>query len=111
MQTTEIKRRQQFTKQERVSLLDELSMSNMTISRFAELKGIHPVTIHQWKRNMSSSQNRTQPTEDIQEIQAEVKELKSENENLKKALADMAIENQISKAHNTVLKKNTRINS
>ncbi len=58
MQTTEIKRRQQFTEQERVSLLDELSMSNMTISRFAELKEIHPVTIHQWKRNMSSSQKK-----------------------------------------------------
>ena len=105
MQTIEIKRRQRFTKQERVNILDELSMSNLSITRFAQLKGLHPVTIHQWKRAMVSTRNQSQSNEDHNEILAENESLKSELDNLKKALADMAVENQIQKAYNQVLKK------
>jgi transposase-like protein len=105
MQSTEIRRRQQFTQQQRINLLDELSIGNLTITQFAESKGIHPVTIHQWKRKMSSIQKHSQPNEDLNDSQLEVQRLSSEVENLKKALADMAIENQIQKAHNQVLKK------
>ena len=105
MQSTGIKSRQQFTKQERINILEELSMSSMSISRFAEAKGIHPVTIHQWKRKMSSNQNKPESNEDIKEAKQEIERLNLENENLKKALADMAIDNQIYKAHTQVLKK------
>jgi transposase-like protein len=86
-------------------------MSNLTVTRFAETKGIHPVTIHQWKRKMSSINKNSQPNEDLKDAQLEVQELSTQVENLKKALADMAIENQIHKAHNQVLKKSTRISS
>ena len=105
MQTTEIKRRSHFTQQQRVNLLDELSISNLSITQFAESKGIHPVTIHQWKRKMSSINQNSQPNDDLKDSQLEVQELSTQVENLKKALADMAIENQIHKAHNQVLKK------
>ena len=105
MQTTEIKRRPNFTQQQRINILEELSMSNLSIIQFAESKGIHPVTIHQWKRKMSSTNKNSQPSEDLKDAQLEVQELNSQVENLKKALADMAIENQIHKAHNQVLKK------
>ena len=105
MQTTEIKRRSHFTQAERIKVLDELSISNLSVTKFAEWIGIHPVTIHQWKRKMSSTNNNTNSNEDVKEILSENEKLKIENENLKKALADMAIDNQIHKAHNQVLKK------
>jgi len=105
MQDTEIKRRATFSQQQKINLLDELSISNLTITQFAESKGIHPVTIHQWKRKMSSNNKNSQQHEDLKEAQLEVQELNTQVENLKKALADMAIENQIHKAHNQVLKK------
>ena len=105
MQSTEIKRRAHFTQQQRINLLDELSISNLTITQFAESKGLHPVTIHQWIRKMSSSKNIVNSNENMEEAQSEIQRLNSEVDNLKKALADMAIENQIHKAHNQVLKK------
>lgn len=105
MQNTEIRRRKHFTQEQRINLLDELSISNLTITQFAESKGLHPVTVHQWKRKMSSDNKGSLPNKDLKEAQLEVQELNTQVENLKKALADMAIENQIHKAHNQVLKK------
>ena len=54
---------------------------------------------------MSAFNKNSQPNDDLKDSQLEVQELNTQVENLKKALADMAIENQIHKAHNQVLKK------
>ncbi len=107
MQTIEIRKRKHFTKSQKLEILNELKTSDMTIAAMARRYEIHPVTLHQWKRNMSNSQE-PKKDEDLKEILSENEKLKRDNENLKKALGEMAVDNQILKTYNEVLKKNQR---
>jgi hypothetical protein len=72
MQNTEIKRRLRFTKQQKINIRHVLSMNNLTVTGGAETKGIHPITIHQWKRKMASHDQSSNPNEDVKEILSEV---------------------------------------
>lgn len=53
MQTTETTRRACRTKSQKIQLLNELQSGGMTIPTLARKYGIHPVTLHKWKRDMS----------------------------------------------------------
>ncbi len=53
MQATVRTRRQYRTKSQKLQILNELNSGDMTISPLARKLGIHPVTIHKWKREMS----------------------------------------------------------
>lgn len=111
MQVTEIKKRKYFTKDQKMSILNELKTRDMTISAVARKHEIHPVTIHKWKREMANSKSYTSSndsSEDLKEVLDENEKLKLEIENLKKALGEMAVDNQILKTYNDVLKKNQR---
>jgi transposase-like protein len=105
MQTIEKTRRKHFTKEKKLLILNELDNGAITVAGLARKHAIHPVTIHLWKRSMST---KPKSNEDYQEILLENVILKEEIENLKKALADIAVDNQITKAHNDVLKKRQR---
>lgn len=107
MQTIEKTKRKNFTKDQRLTILNELNSGGMTIAGLARKYSIHPVTIHQWKKSMSTKSKPT-ANEDYQEVLSENEALKKEIDNLKKALADIAVDNQIIKAHNDVLKKRQR---
>ena len=76
----------------------------MTIAAMARRYEIHPVTLHQLKRKMSKPQE-PKKDEDFKEVLSENEKLKLDNENLKKALGEMAVDNQILKTYNEVLKK------
>lgn len=106
MQTTENTKRQYRTKSQKLHLLNELDSGGMTISSLARKHGIHPVTIHKWKRDMS--QETKKDSIDVHELLQELEKLKEENDNLKKAVGNMAITNVILKTANDVLKKNQR---
>jgi transposase-like protein len=106
MQTTENTKRQYRTKSQKLQLLNELDSGGMTISTLARKHGIHPVTIHKWKREMS--QENKKDSIDVQELLQELEKLKDENSHLKKAVGNMAITNQILQTAVDVLKKNQR---
>ena len=111
MQVTEIKKRRYFTKSQKLNILNELKTRAMTISAVAKKHDIHPVTIHKWKREMSNSKcdtHSSERSEDLKEMMDENEKLKLEIESLKKALGEMAVDNQILKTYNEVLKKNQR---
>lgn len=106
MQATETTKRQYRTKSQKLQLLNELDSGGMNISTLARKHGIHPVTIHKWKREMS--QENRKDAIDVNEILQELEKLKEENSHLKKAVGNMAITNEILQAANDVLKKNQR---
>ena len=108
MQTTENTKRQYFTLAKKRKILDELKSSGMTISVLARRHEIHPVTIHKWRREMESNKNNNDQNVDVSDLLSEIKKMKEENNNLKKALADVSVEAQIFKTANEILKKNQR---
>jgi len=107
MQAAETTKRQYRTKFQKLQLLNELDSGGMTISILARKHGIHPVTIHKWKREMT--QETKKDSVDIKEILQELEKLKEENNHLKKAVGNMAINNEILQTANEVLKKNQRL--
>jgi transposase-like protein len=106
MQSTETTKRQYRTKSQKLQLLNELDSGGMTISTLARKHGIHPVTIHKWKREMT--QETKKDSVDLHEILQELEKLKEENNHLKKAVGNLAITNEILQTANDVLKKNQR---
>jgi len=106
MQTTETTRRTYRTKSQKIELLNELKSGGMTISTLARKHGIHPITIHKWKRQMSDESKKD--LIDIHEILKELEKIKEENTHLKKAVGNMAISNEILQAAVDILKKNQR---
>lgn len=108
MQTTEKTKRKYFTKEKKRRILDELKSHGMTISVLARKHDIHPVTVHKWKREMAPSKNKNEENPDINELLEEIERIKLENENLKKAVGEISVSNQILKTANEVLKKSQR---
>lgn len=106
MQATETKRRTYRTKSQKLDLLNELKSGGMTISILARKHGIHPITIHKWKRQMSDETKKD--SIDVHEILKELEKIKEENNHLKKAVGNMAISNEILQAAVDILKKNQR---
>ena len=106
MQATVTTTRQYRTKSQKLQILNELNSGGMTISNLARKHGIHPITVHKWKREMS--QDTKKDPIDIAEILLELEKSKQENNHLKKAVGNMAIDNEILKAIVEVLKKNQR---
>jgi transposase-like protein len=107
MQTIEKMKKRRFTQDQKNNILNELTFGSMTIVNLAKKHGIAPVTIHMWKRNMPDSK-KTKRDDDYSEVLSENEKLKIENDNLKKALGEMAVDNQILKTYTDVLKKNQR---
>lgn len=103
MQATVSTTRQYRTKSQKLQILNELDSGGMTISTLARKLGIQPVTIHKWKREMS--QETKKESLNVTEILLELEKIKQENNLLKKAVGNMAIDNEILKAINEVLKK------
>jgi transposase-like protein len=106
MKTIEITKRKYFTKQRKLEILQELQTSQLTISALARKHDIHPVTVHKWKREMTSTKENHSIA--ISEMLAEIERLKSENDNLKKAVGELAVDNQILQAANDIFKKAQR---
>ena len=107
MQATGTTTRQYRTKAQKLEILNQLNSGGMTISTLARKLGIHPVTIHQWKRTMSSDTKKE--SIDVTEILLELEKIKQENNHLKKAVGNMAVDNEILKTYVEVLKKNQRL--
>ena len=103
MQTTETPKRKYFTKQQKLKILEELKTGGMTVTSLARQRGIHPITLYSWKRTMTQDKPENQP--DYQDILNENEKLKKELENYKEAIGELAVDKQILKVANDVLKK------
>ena len=106
MQTIETPKRKYFTKQQKLKILEELKTGGMTVTSLARQRGIHPITLYSWKRTRTQYKPENQP--DYQEILKENEKLKKELENYKKAIGELAVDKQILKVANDVLKKSVR---
>ncbi len=108
MHNTENPKRPYYRREGKIRILNELSSGGMTISILARKHGIHPVTVHRWKREMNLSKKPNENDPNINEVLKEMEEVKQENENLKKALGDLSVQNQVFKTANEILKKKYR---
>ena len=106
MQVTENRKRRYFTKQQKLKILEDLKTGGMTISALARERGIHPITLYSWKRTMTQDKPENQP--DYQELLEELERVKKENNHLKKAVGELAIDKQILQTANDILKKAQR---
>lgn len=100
---TERSKRKYFTREQKKELLLEIKKSGITHAEFARRKGIHPVTIYQWKREMRNIQS----TDDhnIDEILLEIDKLKKENKQLKEVVGELSIDKKILETAVDVYKK------
>lgn len=103
MSQNEIKSRRHFTKEQKSQILEELKTRATTITQLAREKGIHPVTLHNWKRKMRMSQNSNEV--DVRAILEELEKLKKENNQLKEVIGELSIDKLILKTSNDIYKK------
>jgi transposase len=106
METIKNTKRKYFTKEKKLMILEELKSHGMSISNLARKHDIHPITVHKWKREMANTNNSNEV--DVAELLAELERTKKENDHLKKAVGELAIDKQILQAANEVLKKAQR---
>jgi len=103
MQLPENSKRKYFSKAQKGQILLEIKSGGMSYSDLARKYGVHPMTIHKWRRQMNTF---TEISKDnIHELVEELKKKEKENDMLKKAIANMAIEKEILQTANDILKK------
>ena len=95
--------RRYFSKQEKLKLL-QIHKEGTSISELSRLHGINPVTMYQWKRRMSKEEEELDPRELLRELN----KLKSQNNQLKKVIGDLTLDNSCLKDLNEFLKKKHR---
>jgi len=94
--------RKRISKEQKFNILTEHIENGTPISELARLHGIHPITIYQWKRQMSEK-----PKQDlnVEKLLQELNDLKKKNKQLTKALGEVTLDNQCLKDINEFLKK------
>ena len=98
------KKRKYFTKEQKKKIPVELDLGVTCQAELARKHDLHPITIYNWKRTMKKDEPKKSEA-NISELLEELEKAKGENENLKKALGEIVVENQILKTANNVLKK------
>ncbi|MDE0151339.1 MAG: transposase [Bdellovibrionales bacterium] len=96
-------KRKCFTKAQKISILNELNISGITLSELARKYQISSVALYRWRRKMNKEITPLFP--DYQHVVSELEKTKKENEQLKKALGELAVEKQILQTSNEILKK------
>ena len=100
--TTAAKRRY-FTKAQKISILNELDINGVSLSELARKYQISSVVLYKWRKRMNKENIVSFPN--YQCIVSELEKTKRENEYLKKALGELAVEKQVLKTANEILKK------
>ena len=106
MSQIETRSRRHFSKQQKLEILDELKTRATTITQLAIEKGIHPVTLHNWKRKVRMSEESKTNEVDIRSILKELESLKKENTQLKEVIGEISLDKLILKTSNDIYKKN-----
>ena len=103
-------KRRYFTKAQKVSILNEMSLSGLSVYRswLGSIKSALLFCINGGKK-MDIDQERVELVPKYQSVVSELEKTKQENEYLKKALSELAVEKQILKTANEILKKTEKI--
>lgn len=96
-------KRRYFTKAQKISILNELNISGVSLSELARKYQISSVVLYKWRKKMDKEI--TAPLTNSQYIFSELEKTKQENEHLKKALAELVVEKQVLRTANEILKK------
>jgi transposase-like protein len=106
MQPIENTKRPYYSKAKKIQILNELNDGGITHTELARRHGIHPVTLFKWKREMTTSDD-SEPEKqpDYQELLRELESLKKENNHLKKAIGEIAVEKLILKTANDIYRR------
>ena len=96
-------KRRYFTKAQKVSILNELSISGASLSELARKYEISSVMLYKWRKRMDKEV--TAPHPKSQCIVSELERIRKENEHLKRALGELVVEKQVLKTANEILKK------
>lgn len=106
MEPTVITKRNYFSKAKKFKILSELDDGTISLTDLARKHGVHPVTVHRWRRDMRKEEDKNNIN--VQELLAELEKLTEENKNLKKAIGSMAVDKEILQTANEILKKKQR---
>lgn len=87
-------------------ILQDHFENGVSISELARKHQIHPITIYNWKKQMSDKKKEDEI--DVHEILAENEKLKKEIASLKKSLGTVSHEKEVVKDINEFLKKRYR---
>ena len=93
MRTPKSPKRRNFRKEEKCAILSEYFEHKCSMIEVANRHGIHPVTLAQWKRQMSDKNPKM--NHDQAELIAEAKKHKDEIKRLKKIIADLSEDKEI----------------
>ena len=93
MTTDKRQRRRQFSKEKKAEILSEYFGQKTSMVDIAKKHGLHPVTIAQWKRQMSDKNPKMNHSQS--ELLAELEKQKEENRRLKKIVGDLSLDKEI----------------
>ena len=96
-------KRRYFTKAQKISILNELNISGVSLSELSRKYQISSVVLYKWRKKMDREITASFPSPQC--LVSELEKTKRENEHLKKALGDLVVERQILKTANEILKK------
>ena len=106
MQVTDNSKRKYYTKSKKLLILNELKTGAMTHSELARKHQVHPVTLYQWKRTLSSE--KPEKEIEIAQILEELEALKKENQHLKETVGELSLDKKILETANQIYKKKYR---
>ena len=98
-------KRRYFIKAQKISILNELSISGLSLSELARKYQISPVVLYKWRKKRDINQESVELFPKYKSVVSELEKTKQENEHLKKALGELAVERQILKSAIEIFKK------
>ena len=98
-------KRRYFIKAQKVSILNDLSISGLSLSELARKYQISPVVLYKWRKKRDINQESVELFPKYKSVVSELEKTKQENEHLKRALGELAVERQILKSAIEILKK------
>ena len=96
-------KRRYFTKAQKISILNELNISGVSLSELSRKYQISSVVLYKWRKKMDREIPASFPSPQC--LVSELEKTKRENEYLKRALGELVVERQILKTANEILKK------
>jgi transposase-like protein len=100
--------RRQFTVWQKRLILRELVEQGRSVSLLARKYQVHPVTLYNWKRTIDLADDFKDPHGTIDELLAELDQLKKENHRLKMAVGDLTVDKACQQEIIESLKKRAR---
>ncbi len=100
------KKRKHFSKEQKCAILAEYFDQKNSMISIATKHGIHPVTLAQWKRQMSDKNPKMNHSQS--ELISENEKQKEEIRRLKKIVGDLSLEKEILNEAVEIFKKNPK---